>query len=74
MEVKELSRIAISINDDSELQGCYSMAESPAFVLETYKVCATFPNYERFGLCSQFQRAAVSISANIAEGYRRTGI
>ena len=44
------------------------------FVLQTYRVCAAFPNYERFGLCSQFQRAAVSIAANIAEGYRRTSM
>ena len=44
------------------------------FVLQTYRVCAAFPNYERVGLCSQFQRAAVSIAANIADGYRRTSM
>ncbi|MBR6292428.1 MAG: four helix bundle protein [Bacteroidales bacterium] len=44
-----------------------------AFVLEAYRITADFPQYERFGLCSQFQRAAVSIAANIAEGYRRNG-
>ncbi len=41
------------------------------FVLMTYKVTADFPEFEKFGLSSQFQRAAVSIVANIAEGYKK---
>ncbi len=44
------------------------------FVLITYKVTRKFPDYERYGLASQFQRAAVSITANIAEGYKKLSI
>ena len=42
-----------------------------AFALLAYRACQKFPVTERYGLCDQFQRAAVSISANIAEGYKK---
>ena len=42
-----------------------------SFVLLTYRVTRHFPEDEKFGLTSQFRRAAVSIEANIAEGYKK---
>lgn len=38
------------------------------FVTEVYKVSASFPQTEQFGLTSQIRRAANSIPLNIAEG------
>ncbi len=40
-------------------------------VLDIYKITKKFPADERFGLISQMQRAAVSITSNIAEGFSR---
>lgn len=46
--------------------------EAVAFATYVYDVTGKMPWFEKKGLCDQLQRAAVSISSNIAEGSARS--
>ena len=66
--------IVISREPAKSFEDLLVWQKSHSFVLIVYKLTGAFPKHEIFGLTSQFRRAAVSIPANIAEGFRRRGV
>jgi len=48
--------------------------EGHKLVLQTYKTTKSFPVDEKFGLSNQLQRAAVSVTSNLAEGFSRKSV
>ena len=65
MEVKKDNSRSRSFKD----LDCWQKAHD--FVKTVYATTKYFPEEERYGLTSQFRRAAVSIATNICEGYRK---
>jgi len=53
--------------------GLIAWQEAMALVTQIYEMTADFPEHEKFGLCSQMRRAAISVPSNIAEGAGRAG-
>jgi four helix bundle protein len=47
--------------------------KSHGLVLVVYRLTAKFPKEEVYGLTTQMRRAAVSVAANIAEGFKKRG-
>ena len=45
--------------------------KSKELVIFVYKMLAEFPDTERFALCGQMRRAAISVPSNIVEGMAR---
>ena len=55
-------------------EGLEVYEKSRALVSEVYRIQSQFPKEERFALGDQIRRAAVSITANLAEGSGRQSL
>ncbi len=58
----------------STFQQLEAWQQAHALTLQVYRQTQRFPPEERYGLISQMRRAAVSVPANVAEGFKRQGI
>lgn len=58
----------------SNFQQLDTWKQAHQLVLAIYRSTRSYPTDERFGLVQQMRRAAVSVPANVAEGFKRQGI
>jgi len=62
------------MSDKGSFRNLAVWEKSHRLVLSIYKATKAFPKDELYGLTSQMRRAALSVPANIAEGYKRAGV
>lgn len=58
----------------SSFQQLNAWKKAHQLVLAVYRQTRSFPREELYGLTSQMRRAAVSVPANVAEGFKRRGL
>ena len=68
------SRVRIMREPAKTFQDLIVWQKAHQFVLSVYSFTSDFPKTEMYGLISQFRRAAISIPANIAEGFLKKGL
>ena len=66
-----LKGLKVEQNKVRRFEDLFVWKKAHQLVLGVYKATKEFPKEELYGLVSQIRRAAVSVPANIAEGYRK---
>ncbi len=54
-----------------ELQDLYAYQKSFSLAMQIFEISKTFPKEEQFSLTDQIRRASRSVTANLAEAYRK---
>lgn len=67
----KLVLLLIRTNGNAQFSGIRIWQRAMDLAEQVYKVASEFPKEEKFGMCSQIKRCAVSIPSNIAEGAGR---
>ena len=61
----------VKIMNEYSYQTLNVYKDAKALVVDVYKLLKQYPAEERYALCDQIRRAAISITSNIAEGMSR---
>lgn len=67
----ECTVVKLIIMNEYSYQTLNVYKDAKALVVDVYKLLKQYPAEERYALCDQIRRAAISITSNIAEGMSR---